>query len=1315
MQTDSHTTHFSGLVTRISAEPKQAARGGYLFRGIELAGSGAGRKIFLIFPEFAGEALFEFPLLCWEGAMISAYGLDFNNELQDGSLIFTANQQSDVLIEPYRAVSVTEAVHAARCIKAADLVYRIPSNEPFWMEKGKLIHSLFVALLHNGGQITGRPASATNNRIGLGLPRTPIRGRSASAAMAGSDGSTQIRTAGDHCGIAATDSGGDAGSHDESSLLETNSDHSSTAQVFLDGYRRSFPRLMSSLPGSKISVDDRALEEEARRHFEFLALWLQDNRRPDEHAEIEVDRISTRWGLKGRADCIFEGPGARFVVELKTGRTPISDHLFQLFAYTMLFGKGDDCAAIDGSLLYSGIGLETTLDELRGIHKGAILRGRNRAVFLKHAYGLEGSWLDRAELNEPCPRTAKCVHRDLCMHLYGNIEWLKRVRLSGDRKVYYDHWFRLLGVEEWVQDSAFCRVLDPGTLGERVADGTTLPVGGVRLKPPCVPSSDIGSRKVTAYAAEPQVCDQLIHQEFSEGGPKDNRFAKGVPPEILPFGKGVGFRSEDDRESPAQGHYRTSDRTGIELELLFEELTPDVSPGEEVIVHQGDACAEGALRGRVVASGPGKVLVRARRPLGSPGNGPGGEPSDAEVIGNSRFDPAMGMSSSAESTGKAPHASAESEDVRGCTTPDEEDGKDNSRRSAGLEAAADVQGSRLTAEAEGSRDFLPRTAARVDDSSDSGTATLQDSATHPGSSSQNTSARRANSSERHSSPPGSGSQDLPTHPGGSSLDSPTQSGSSLQNTPLSAGASLQDSPTHAGASLQDSPTHAGDSPHNSPPLVGGVRGGGKHQWYLDKIPFSRGPQNGRHALFRFLDRGSPSAIDAVINGTPEDSPVAKGPDSNSGSTCEPPAPDEDLDFAEGLFGELNEDQQAAVMEALNSDVYHLIHGPPGTGKTRVLARLAKMCLDRGERLLIACPTNVALDRLLISLMDLGVLNFIRVGGRSVVSGEFLEALERHGRPAVLLDDLTSSGIDCGAFRKMVRHTGLIGATAFQTVAHPMFCRQEFDRVIVDEAGQLDEPSALGPLALGKRFVLGGDHLQLPPVVQARSEDPAQPFGLECSLFERLFESGPSSRISALRVQYRMNQEVQDIPSRLFYGGSLVPSAEAAQRRLNLNVGLAPTSEMERILDPSSPVVFVDVPGPDSGKARPEEAHMAAAIVEGLLLCGVPAEQVGIITPYKAQQSLIRAGMPESAGKISVDTVDRFQGGEREVIILSLARSDSVTSFLADRKRLNVSLSRARSKLVLLGHGPVLEGHSLFSAILDGVKRVPVKADSFGSD
>ncbi|MEW6530735.1 MAG: AAA domain-containing protein [Thermodesulfobacteriota bacterium] len=494
------------------------------------------------------------------------------------------------------------------------------------------------------------------------------------------------------------------------------------------------------------------------------------------------------------------------------------------------------------------------------------------------------------------------------------------------------------------------------------------------------------------------------------------------------------------------------------------------------------------------------------------------------------------------------------------------------------------------------------------------------------------------------------------------------------------------------------------------------------QWFLDRIPFARGVDAARQALWNFLIKGNRLVVQ-VVAGAPasstdeaeeesEPSP-AVSPESNS-----EPDPDDDLRsdqlcYAEGLAGELNDEQEQAVRDALESDTFHLIHGPPGTGKTRTLARLVQLCLDRGERVLVACPTNVALDRLLIYLMKLGVNDFLRIGSLQTVSEEFAAAVKRLGKPHVLLRSLASSRIGTNAFRNSVNQVPLVGATAYQCSVHPLFSSQRFDRVIVDEAGQLDEPSTLGPLALATRFVLGGDHLQLPPIVLCKAENGHQATGLEQSLFERLFRGSLSRKVSRLRTQYRMNTEIQEIPSRVFYDGTLVASPEAATRRLSIESRLPDDPEIGRIIDPEQPVVFVDIPGADSAKTRPEEALMACKIVERLVGLGVPSEEIGVITPYRAQQAMIRSRLNHGRAGIptSVDTVDRFQGGEKEVIILSLTRSDGVTSFLADRKRLNVSLSRARSKLILLGHAAVLEEHPLFASLLAGLERVRIEPDS----
>ncbi|MDQ7783172.1 MAG: AAA domain-containing protein [Desulfomonilaceae bacterium] len=962
-----------GRVVRIAAEPTKAPRGGYLFRGLEIAEEKDKHRTFIMVPEFAGPALYEFPLLCRHAATICGHFLDLNNALDDGTLIYTATPESELLLEPHRPVSVTDAVEAGECLRSVDVRFRTGTGEPFWQAKGRLIHELFDRLVHHG------------------------------------------------CGDDVR---------------------------FDEAYQTALPSLKEILPGSAVSVDDRDLEREAEGHFRNLAEWLSDNGKCFAGADVEIDRISSRWGLKGRADAIFRRRDESLILELKSGRVPVDAHRRQLYAYGLLFSEAGEHIA-DGRVMYSANGrVDSCAGMPAGDLKARILSGRNRVVALKHSYTSDEDFYQRFGGLPPCSRQGTCFNRKNCHRLFGGPAGSPPAP-GGEEREYYDRWIRLVSTDIWASEGEFSRVLDCSTLQSRIDAGRTISLAELTM-------------------------DMDSHTERSCG---------------LAFAVGI---------------------------LADPQGASDVAPGEELIVHQGDPCAPEAFRAWVTRIHEDRIFVRFRVPVPM--------------------------------------------------------------------------------------------------------------------------SEREESSDREIPEPRDG-------------------------------------------------------------------------WFLDRLPFSRPREAARQSLFEFLTRAHKSVVSLVVRGAPEDTLSRSCPRGNTSDKAHTNGSSDldDLCFSEGLIAELNEDQESAVRAALASETFHLIHGPPGTGKTRVLARLIRLCLDRGERVLVACPTNVALDGLLLSVMDLGVREFLRVGRRSTVSRAFLDALERIGSPPTLLRDLAAVDMGISEFRRRVTGTRLVGATAYQCATHPFFLRQKFDRVIVDEAGQLDEPATLAPLTCAPRFVLGGDHLQLPPIVQTRgpAPEPGDGPGLEQSLFERLLSTVPDEGISRLKMQYRMNREVQDIPSRLFYDGALYPSPDAGNRRLCIEPGVSSDPEVNEIVDPRSPVVFVDVEGPNGGQARPEEAEVAGRIIESLVAGGVPADEVGVITPYRAQQALIRRRLSQGNGLpcLSVDTVDRFQGGEREVIILSLSRSDGVTSFLADRKRLNVSLSRARSKLILLGHGPVLEGHRLFAAVLEGVKRV----------
>ena len=268
----------SGRITRISSEPKTAAKGGYLFRGLELASDQIDGRIFVILPSFVGDELYEFPLLCWAGAEIACFNLEVNNRLEDGTIIYSATPESDLILEPRRTVSVTEAVEAAACIWSADVRFRVGPEEPFWMAKGKLIHTFFEYLVSRGS------GHVRNN--------------------------------------------------------------------FREAYRKAVPALISVLPGSDINIHSKTLEEEARTHFTNIKSWLKRNSNIFESAEVEADQMSTRWGLKGRADALFRGNGGTTtILELKSGKVPVEDHQLQLFAYSLIFSEDGSAGTPDGYIL----------------------------------------------------------------------------------------------------------------------------------------------------------------------------------------------------------------------------------------------------------------------------------------------------------------------------------------------------------------------------------------------------------------------------------------------------------------------------------------------------------------------------------------------------------------------------------------------------------------------------------------------------------------------------------------------------------------------------------------------------------------------------------------------------------------------------------------------------------------------------------------------------------------------------------------------------------------------------------------------------
>jgi DNA replication ATP-dependent helicase Dna2 len=415
------------------------------------------------------------------------------------------------------------------------------------------------------------------------------------------------------------------------------------------------------------------------------------------------------------------------------------------------------------------------------------------------------------------------------------------------------------------------------------------------------------------------------------------------------------------------------------------------------------------------------------------------------------------------------------------------------------------------------------------------------------------------------------------------------------------------------------------------------------QWIIDKSPSDMTSEASHTALYDFLVSPMDDKKRAIL------SPSSSNYDEKPGL----------IDCR--YDGKLNASQSKAVERSVNCDVYHLIWGPPGTGKTRVIPEIIQRI---NGTVLLGAFTNTAVDKMLLSLLDADpTTRFLRFG-RSTECPE-LEARIRalgHDPTDYFTDDLARRLGSVSALKKALNEARILAATAHRASTAPFLRTRSFEMAIVDEAGQLTEPLTLGLILRARRFVLIGDDRQLPPVVRTRS--------LAHSMFERLKRSG---NLTMLDVQYRMHPEIMDVSNRLFYEGRLRSGVLAADRR--------PPDDI--------PVVFIPVEA-DSGvemrqdeRKNEAEAALVSEVVHELIRHQrVHPETIGVVSPFRAQVVLLRQRLAGTG--VSVDTIERFQGGERDIMILSFVRSRG-TDFVFDERRLNVAITRARRKLVLVAH------------------------------
>lgn len=425
------------------------------------------------------------------------------------------------------------------------------------------------------------------------------------------------------------------------------------------------------------------------------------------------------------------------------------------------------------------------------------------------------------------------------------------------------------------------------------------------------------------------------------------------------------------------------------------------------------------------------------------------------------------------------------------------------------------------------------------------------------------------------------------------------------------------------------------------------------------------------------------------------------------------------------YDTLTQSQREVLQKMINAKDYFLLWGPPGTGKTSQMLRwFVQWTFEHTtENLLLLAYTNRAVDEICeaIESIDKAADNYIRLGSRHSAGEQFV--------PKLLSEKI--AGINSRAELTSILQEHRIVVSTLASLANNMELvkLKKFSQVVIDEASQILEPQLVGLLPHFKKFLLIGDHKQLPAVV-VQSTDQTEVLdaslrkiglnNLRNSLFERLYkrcqEEGWHWAYDRLRQQGRMHVDIMQFPAQQFYEGQLeaLPAdLPGAERQLEKLESQKPAHEKD--LPPevfAKRMVFLDAPVDDSSPSRKTNQFEAesAARLAAYFHKHHPDLSLGIITPYRAQIACILEQFEKrnlSADSISVDTVERYQGGARDVIIISLCTNvasqlESLVS-LSDEgvdRKLNVALTRAREQAILLGNKHLLRQNEVYSALIE---------------
>lgn len=432
------------------------------------------------------------------------------------------------------------------------------------------------------------------------------------------------------------------------------------------------------------------------------------------------------------------------------------------------------------------------------------------------------------------------------------------------------------------------------------------------------------------------------------------------------------------------------------------------------------------------------------------------------------------------------------------------------------------------------------------------------------------------------------------------------------------------------------------------------------------------------------------------------------------TTFQPTLPKTLADIAKPILKRLNKVQQRAVLKSIAANDYYLIKGMPGTGKTATIVTLIQLLVELKQSVLITSHTHSAVDNVCLKLLDLGV-NFMRLGVESKINPTLKNYSEHY---------LTKDCVTPEDFEAVYNGAQVLAVTCMGS-GHVALSKRTLNVCIVDESTQVLQCETIRPLSVCEKFILIGDPNQLSAVVQSKT---ALKMGMSESLFERL---ETTETTISLNLSYRMNAPITALANALMYKGELkTANDKVANATLNISgfVGLTKHTWIADALSPKleNSVRFLDTGPvwnlPNQASWSPTstdqreltnifEAAIIYRLVEALIKVGkVPAGQVGVIATYKVQVVLLAKILKPF--EVAVNTVDQFQGKDKHVILYSCSKSRDVDKanyvdkfdLTENKMRLNVAITRAKHKLIIVGDLRTLRHYSSFSSIQSELEK-----------